>query len=29
MTNAEKEMNKDELVAFKNFDNNDLTMVPG
>ena len=29
MTNVEKEMNKDELTAFKNFDNNDLSMVPG
>ena len=29
MTSVEKEMNKDELVAYKNFDNKDLTMVPG
>ena len=29
MTSVEKEMNKDELIAYKKFDNNDLTMVPG
>ena len=29
MTSVEKEMNKDELVAYKKFDNNDLSMVPG
>lgn len=29
MTSAEKEMNKDELVAYKRYDNNDLSLVPG
>ena len=29
MTSVEKEMNKDELIAYKNFDNKDLTLVPG
>ena len=30
MTSVEKEMNKDELVAYKNYDNKgDLSLVPG
>lgn len=29
MTSVEKEMNKDELTAFKKYDTNDLTLVPG
>ena len=29
MTNVEKEMNKDELIAYKNHDRNEVTMIPG
>lgn len=29
MTNVEKELNKDELVAYKKYDNSPYTMVPG
>ena len=29
MTNVEKQMNKDDLVAYKNYDNNQYSLVPG
>ena len=29
MTNVEKHMNKDDLVAYKNFDNKQYSMIPG
>lgn len=29
MTNVEKQFNKDELVAYKNYDNNHYSLVPG
>ena len=29
MTNVEKEMNKDDLVAWKKYDNNQYSMIPG
>ena len=29
MTNVEKEMNKDDLLAWKRYDNNQYSMIPG
>lgn len=29
MTNVEKELNKDDLVAWKKYDNNQYSMIPG
>jgi hypothetical protein len=29
MTSVEKRMNKDDLIAYKNFDNNQYAMIPG
>jgi murein tripeptide amidase MpaA len=29
MTNVEKNMNKDDLVAWKNYDNNQYSLIPG
>ena len=29
MTNQEKKMNKDDLLAYKMFDNNQYSMIPG
>ena len=29
MTGVEKEMNKDDLVAYKKYDNNQYAMIPG
>ena len=29
MTNVEKEMNKDDLIAWKKYDNNQYSMIPG
>ena len=29
MTNVEKEMNKDDLLAWKKYDNNQYSMIPG
>jgi hypothetical protein len=29
MTSVEKRMNKDDLIAYKNFDNKQYAMIPG
>ena len=29
MTGVEKQLNKDDLLAWKNFDNNQYTLIPG
>lgn len=29
MTSVEKQMNKDDLIAYKNFDNKQYSMIPG
>ena len=29
MTNVEKQLNKDDLLAWKNYDNNQYSMIPG
>ena len=29
MTNVEKQMNRDDLIAYKNYDNKQYAMVPG
>jgi hypothetical protein len=29
MTGVEKQMNKDDLLAWKNYDNNQYSMIPG
>lgn len=29
MTNEEKKLNKDDIIAYKNFDNNQYSLIPG
>ena len=29
MTGVEKQMNKDDLIAWKNYDNNQYSLIPG